>query len=87
MATLIVAQEYELKTLIKTCVYDARRLSFKELKHHSKQGEIKPENYIQVTERIIELLEKEKEQEKHLANRTFGNRTLQQSDIIELNRT
>ena len=61
LAALIVAQEYELKTLIKTCVYEARRLSLRELKHHSKQGEIKPDNYIQITEGIIERLEKEKE--------------------------
>ena len=58
LSTLIVGQEYELKSLIKTCVYEARRLSLRELKGHSKRAEVKPDNYLQITENIIERLEK-----------------------------
>ncbi|XP_078383970.1 kelch-like protein 12 [Oculina patagonica] len=57
LAVLIVGQEYELKTLIKTCVYEARRLSLKELKEHSKCGDIERDNYQQITEEIIARLE------------------------------
>lgn len=60
LALLIVAQKYELKTLAKTCIREARRLSLNELKQHVENGEIEPGNYIQITEGIIERLEKEK---------------------------
>ncbi|XP_078382975.1 BTB and MATH domain-containing protein 38-like isoform X2 [Oculina patagonica] len=43
LAVLIVSQKYKLKTLAETCVHEARRLSLKELKQHSKRGEIEPE--------------------------------------------
>ena len=56
---LIVGQNYELQTLIKSCVYEARRLSLKELKQHIKRSEIDPDNYVQITEGIIERLEKQ----------------------------
>ena len=59
LAVLIVGQNYELQTLIKSCVYEARRLSLKQLKKHAKCGEIEPDNYVQITEGIIERLEKQ----------------------------
>ena len=58
LAVLIVGQNYELQTLINSCVYEARRLSLKELKHHTKRSEIDPDNYLQIAEGIIERLEK-----------------------------
>jgi len=57
LAVLIVGQNYELQTLINSCVYGARRLSLKELKNHTKRGEIDPDNYLQIAEGIIERLE------------------------------
>ncbi|XP_022801467.1 BTB and MATH domain-containing protein 45-like [Stylophora pistillata] len=57
IAELVVGQSYELKTLVKTCVYVARRLSLKELKEHTKRDEIEPENYLQIAEGIITRLE------------------------------
>ncbi|KAL9962434.1 hypothetical protein ACROYT_G031538 [Oculina patagonica] len=62
LAVLIVGQEYELKTLIKSCLYEARRLSLRELKGHSKRDEIEPDNYVQITEGIIARLEEQVEQ-------------------------
>lgn len=59
LAVLIVGQNYELKTLIESCVYEARRLSLNELKHHTKHGEIDPDNYLQIAEGIIKRLEKQ----------------------------
>ena len=59
LAVLIVGQNYELQTLIKSCVSEARRLSLKELKQHTKRDEIEPDNYVQITEGIIERLEKQ----------------------------
>ena len=59
LAELIVGQNYELKTLIRSCVYEARRLSLKELKQHTKRGEIDPDNYLQIAEGIIERLEEQ----------------------------
>ena len=58
LAVLIVGQNYKLRTLIETCVYETRRLSLKELKYHAKRGEIDPDNYLQIAEGIIERLEK-----------------------------
>ncbi|XP_020606664.1 BTB and MATH domain-containing protein 36-like [Orbicella faveolata] len=57
LAVLIVGQNYELQTLINSCVYEARRLSLKQLKHHTR--EIDPDNYLQIAEGIIERLEQQ----------------------------
>ena len=57
LAGLIVGQNYELKTLVKTCVYEARRLSLNQLKQHTKRAEIEPDNYLQIAEGIIARLE------------------------------
>ena len=59
LAVLIVGQNYELQTLVNSCVYEARRLSLKELKHHTRRRDIDPNNYMQIAEGIIERLEKE----------------------------
>ena len=59
LAVLIVGQNYELQTLIESCVDEARRLSFKQLKQHAKRGEFEPNNYVQITEGITERLEKQ----------------------------
>ena len=59
LTVLLVGQRYELKKLIESCVYQARRLSLRELKRHTKRGEIDPENYRQITDGIIERLEEE----------------------------
>ena len=64
LAVLIVGQNYELQTLVNSCVYEARRLSLKELKHHTKRGEIDPDNYLQIAEGIIERLEKQSSEVK-----------------------
>ena len=59
LAVLIVGQEYDLQKLIKTCVYEARRLSLKQLKDHCKRAEIEPDNYLQIAEGIIVRLEEQ----------------------------
>lgn len=57
LSMLIYGQNYKLKNLISTCIYEARRLSLKELKEHKKRDEIEPENYLQIAEGIIQRLE------------------------------
>ena len=59
LAVLVVGQNYELQILINSCVYEARRLSLKDLKQHTNRSEIDPDNYVQITEGIIERLEKQ----------------------------
>ena len=57
LAMLIYGQKYELKTLILTCIYEARRLTLMELKNHKRRLEIEPDNYMQIAEGIIQRLE------------------------------
>ena len=57
LAMLIYGQKYELKTLISTCIYEARRLYLSELKQHKRRDEIEPDNYLQIAEGIIQRLE------------------------------
>ena len=57
LAMLIYGQKYELKTLISTCIHEARRLTLMELKTHKRSLEIEPDNYIQIAEGIILRLE------------------------------
>ena len=57
LAVLIVGQSYKLQALIESCIYEARRLSLRELKHHTKRGEINPDHYLQIAEGIIARLE------------------------------
>ena len=57
LAMLIYGQKYELKTLISTCIHEARRLTLMELKMQRKRLEIEPDNYMQIAEGIIHRLE------------------------------
>ena len=57
LAMLIYGQKYQIKTLISTCIYEARRLTLKELKQHRIRDQIEPDNYLQIAEGIIERLE------------------------------
>ena len=57
LAMLIYGQKYELKTLISTCIHEARRLKLMELKKHERRDEIEPDNYLQIAEGIIQRLE------------------------------
>ena len=59
LTVLLVGQKYDLKTLIKSCVSEARNLSLNELKRNNKRDEIDLQNYQQVTDGIIERLEEE----------------------------
>ena len=73
LAMLIYGQKYQLKSLISTCIYEARRLTLNELKQHKRREEVEPDNYLQIAEKIIQRLEEQckvtKEQSlKHLEN-------------------
>ena len=57
LVMLIYGQKYQLKSLISTCIYEARRLSLQELKQHERRDEIEPANYAQIAEGIIQRLE------------------------------
>ena len=57
LTMLIVGQKFGLKTLVKTCIHEARLLRLQKL--NSKRDEIEPDNYRQITDGIIERLEKE----------------------------
>ncbi|XP_068705001.1 BTB and MATH domain-containing protein 45-like isoform X2 [Montipora foliosa] len=60
LSMLVYAQKYELKSLISTCIYEARRLTLQQLKGHGKRGQIEPDNYVKITERIIDRLEEQR---------------------------
>ena len=57
LSMLIYAQKYAIKSLISTCIYEARRLTLKQLKKHGKRDQIEPDNYMQIAEGIIQRLE------------------------------
>lgn len=57
LAMLIYGQKYQLKTLIITCTYEARRLRLMELTQHKRRDEIDPDNYLKIAEGIIQRLE------------------------------
>ena len=59
LGMLIYAQKYEIKSLISTCIYEARRLTLWQLKGHKKRGQIEPDNYLQIAEGIMERLEED----------------------------
>ena len=73
LAVLIVGQNYELQTLINSCVREARRLSLQELKYHTKRGEIETDYYVKITEGIIERLEKQCKEVKASCSRNLLN--------------
>ena len=53
IAMLIYGQKYQLKSLITTCIYEARLLTLKQLKEHKMSVEIDLDNYKQITEGIM----------------------------------
>ena len=57
IAMLIYGQKYQLKSLITTCIYEARLLTLKQLKEHKMRVKIDLDNYKQITEGIIQRLE------------------------------
>ena len=57
LAMLIYGQKYQIKTLISTCIYEARRLTLKELKEHRMRDQIEADNYLEIAEGIIQRLE------------------------------
>lgn len=57
LSMLVYGQKYQLKSLISTCIYEARRLTLKELKKHKSRDEIEPDNYVRIAEGIIQRLE------------------------------
>ena len=59
LGMLVYAQKYEIKSLISTCIYEARRLTLQQLKGHGKRDQIEPDNYMQITEGIIKRLEEQ----------------------------
>ena len=59
LSALVYGQNYQMKTLISTCIHEARRLTLKELKQHHKRDEIEPDNYLQIAEGIIQRLEEQ----------------------------
>ena len=61
LGMLVYAQTYQIEALVSTCIYEARRLSLKELKQHEKRDQIEPDNYLRIAEGIIERLEKQNE--------------------------
>ncbi|XP_068705927.1 kelch-like protein 15 isoform X1 [Montipora foliosa] len=60
LGMLVYAQKYEIKSLISTCIYEARRLNLRQLKGHGKRDQIEPDNYLQIAEGIMEFLEVER---------------------------
>ena len=58
---LIYAQKYQIKSLISTCIFEARRLTLKELTQHGMRDQIEADNYVQITEGIIQRLEEKLE--------------------------
>ena len=59
LAMLIYGQKYQLKSLVSTCIYEARRLTLKELKQHKRRDEVEPDNYLQIADGIIQRLEEQ----------------------------
>ena len=57
LAMLIYGQKYHLKTLISTCIYEARRLKSVELDVYNRRDEIEPDNYLKIVKGIIQRLE------------------------------
>ena len=57
IAMFIYGQKYHLKSLITTCIYEARLLTLRQLKGHKMCVEIDLDNYKQITEGIIQRLE------------------------------
>lgn len=54
---LIYAQKYQIKSLVSTCIFEARRLTLTELRRHGMRDQIEADNYAQIAEGIIQRLE------------------------------
>ena len=65
LAMLVYGQKYQIKTLISTCIYEARRLKLKELKQHRMRDQIEADNYLEIAEGIIQGLEEKCEVAKN----------------------
>ena len=76
LTMLIYGQKYQMKTLISTCIHEARRLTLKELKQHHNRGEIEPDNYLQIAEGIIQRLEEQCKAAKMGALKSVDNLSL-----------
>ena len=61
LGMLIYAQKYQIKSLISTCIFEARRLTLKELTQHGMRDQIEADNYVQIAEGIIQRLEEKLE--------------------------
>ena len=61
LGMLIYAQKYQIKSLISTCIFEARRLTLKELTQHRMRDQIEADNYVQISEGIIQRLEEQLE--------------------------
>ena len=59
LGMLIYAQKYQIKSHISTCIYEARRLTLKELRQHGMRDQIEADNYVQIAEGIIQRLEEQ----------------------------
>ena len=57
LGMLIYAQKYHIKSLMSTCIYEARRLTLNELRQHGMRDQIEADNYLQIAEAIIQNLE------------------------------
>ena len=57
LAMLVYGQKYQMKTLISTCIYEARCLKLKQLKEHRMRDQIEQDNYLEIAEGIIQRLE------------------------------
>ena len=73
LAMLIYGQKYQLKSLITTCIYEARRLTLNELKQHKRREEVEPDNYLQIAEGIIQRLEEQCKVTKELSLKHLQN--------------
>ena len=54
---LIYAQKYQIKSLVSTCIFEARRLTLTELRRHGMRDQIEADNYVQIAEGIMQRLE------------------------------
>lgn len=58
LGMLIYAQKYQIKSLISTCIFEARRLTLREFRRHGMRDQIEGDNYVQIAEGIMERHEK-----------------------------
>ena len=54
LGMLIYAQKYQIKSLISTCIFEARRLTLREFRRHGMRDQIEADNYVQIAEGIME---------------------------------